>query len=115
MSTSAGATPHASPLTSVPRRRSSTTPPASSAASSSGTSPKPDHCGLRSGCLRTGRKHPSEFRVACMLARRRAHSHDNVMINVAEHTAPDASDLAGLASEQLDDLVTYVAHLSGNP
>jgi DNA-directed RNA polymerase specialized sigma24 family protein len=49
-----------------------------------------------------------------MLARRRAHSHDNVMINVAEHTAPNASDLAGLASKQLDDLVTYVAHLSGN-
>jgi DNA-directed RNA polymerase specialized sigma24 family protein len=37
------------------------------------------------------------------------------MINVAADIAPDASDLAGLACGHLDDLVTYVTHLSGNP
>ena len=36
------------------------------------------------------------------------------MINVAADIAPDASDLAGLACGHLDDLVTYVAHLSGS-
>ena len=36
------------------------------------------------------------------------------MINVAAHIAPDASDLAGLACGHLDDLVTYVTHLSGS-
>jgi DNA-directed RNA polymerase specialized sigma24 family protein len=36
------------------------------------------------------------------------------MINVAPHVAPDASDLAGLACGHLDDLVTYVTHLSGS-
>ncbi len=38
------------------------------------------------------------------------------MINVAPpHIAPDASDLAGLACEYLDDLVTFAAHLTGSP
>ena len=37
------------------------------------------------------------------------------MINVAAGIAPDASDLAGLACGHLDDLVTYVTHLSGSP
>lgn len=39
------------------------------------------------------------------------------MINVAPHhvVAPDASDLAGLACEYLDDLATYATHLVGNP
>ena len=36
------------------------------------------------------------------------------MINVLANVAPDASDLAGLAREQLDDLVTYVSHLTGS-
>ena len=36
------------------------------------------------------------------------------MINVAADIAPDASDLAGLACGHLDDLVTYVTHLSGS-
>lgn len=36
------------------------------------------------------------------------------MINVLAHVAPDASDLAGLAREHLDDLATYAAHLTGN-
>lgn len=36
------------------------------------------------------------------------------MINVAADIAPDASDLAGLACGHLDDLVTYVTHLTGN-
>ncbi|MBJ7610273.1 MAG: hypothetical protein JF887_12700 [Candidatus Dormibacteraeota bacterium] len=36
------------------------------------------------------------------------------MINVLAHSAPDASDLAGLACEHLDDLSTYVTHLTGS-
>jgi DNA-directed RNA polymerase specialized sigma24 family protein len=41
---------------------------------------------------------------------------NNVMIHVApRHIAPEASDLAGLACEHLDDLVTYATHLTGTP
>jgi DNA-directed RNA polymerase specialized sigma24 family protein len=36
-----------------------------------------------------------------------------VMINVAAPVLPDASALAGLAREHLDDLVTYATHLVG--
>lgn len=36
------------------------------------------------------------------------------MINVAAHIAPDASDLAGLACEYLDDLATFATHLTGS-
>jgi DNA-directed RNA polymerase specialized sigma24 family protein len=36
------------------------------------------------------------------------------MINVLAHVAPDASDLAGLAREHLDDLATYATHLTGS-
>jgi DNA-directed RNA polymerase specialized sigma24 family protein len=36
------------------------------------------------------------------------------MINVLATVAPDASDLAGLACENLDDLSTYVTHLTGS-
>jgi DNA-directed RNA polymerase specialized sigma24 family protein len=35
------------------------------------------------------------------------------MINVIASVAPQASDLAGLACEHLDDLSTYAAHLTG--
>ena len=36
------------------------------------------------------------------------------MTNVATHFTTDASDLAGLAGEHLDGLVTYVTHLCGD-
>ena len=36
------------------------------------------------------------------------------MINVLANIAPDASDLAGLACEHLDDLATYATHLTGS-
>jgi DNA-directed RNA polymerase specialized sigma24 family protein len=36
------------------------------------------------------------------------------MINVAADITPDASDLAGLACECLDDLATYATHLTGS-
>lgn len=37
------------------------------------------------------------------------------MINVEENVTATTGDFAGLVSEYLDDLVTYAAHLSGNP
>ena len=40
--------------------------------------------------------------------------HANVMINVAAPALPDASALAGLVREHLDDLVTYATHLVGD-
>lgn len=36
------------------------------------------------------------------------------MINAAAHVLPDASELAGLVREHLDDLVSYATHLVGD-